>query len=58
MLVSVSPYLRETSPAQLGAYRRAGADQIILLALARDAAGTRPTLERLANEYLDAARKL
>jgi probable F420-dependent oxidoreductase len=56
--ITVSPYLREMSPAKLDAYRRAGADQVILFAFARDAAGARTTLAKLADEYLPAARKL
>jgi probable F420-dependent oxidoreductase len=56
--ITVSPYLREMSPAKLEAYRRAGADQVILLAFARDAAGARATLTKLAEEYLPTARKL
>jgi alkanesulfonate monooxygenase SsuD/methylene tetrahydromethanopterin reductase-like flavin-dependent oxidoreductase (luciferase family) len=58
VLVSVSPYMREISPAKLEAYRRAGADQVILLALARDVAQMKPALERIANDYLDTARRL
>jgi probable F420-dependent oxidoreductase len=56
--ISVSPYLRAMEPKKLEAYRRAGADQVILFAFARDAAGARETLERLAGEYLPLARKL
>ncbi|MGH7289963.1 MAG: LLM class flavin-dependent oxidoreductase, partial [Myxococcota bacterium] len=56
--ISVAPYTREMSPARLEAYRRAGADQLILIALARDRAGITSTLEKLAGEYLEAARKL
>jgi probable F420-dependent oxidoreductase len=58
VLISVSPYTHEMSPAKLEAYRRAGADQIILLALARDVAQMKPTLERIASDYLDTARRL
>jgi len=56
--ITVSPYLRQMSPAKLEAYRRAGADQVILFAFARDAAGARTTLAKLADDYLPAARKL
>ncbi len=56
--ITVSPYLRQMSPAKLEAYRRAGADQVILLAFARDAAGARTTLAKLADDYLPTARKL
>jgi hypothetical protein len=38
--ISVSPYTQEMNPARLEAYRRAGADQVILIALARDRAGS------------------
>jgi len=58
VLVSVSPYLREMSPAKLEAYRRAGADQVILIAFARDRAAIGPAVEKLAGEYLAAARRL
>jgi probable F420-dependent oxidoreductase len=56
--VTVSPYLREMTPAKLEAYRRAGADQVILFAFARDADGARSTLAKLAEQYLPVARKL
>jgi hypothetical protein len=57
-LISVSPYTHEMTPAKLEAYRRAGADQVILLALARDVAQMKPALERIANDYLASARRL
>ncbi len=56
--ITVSPYLREMNPKKLEAYRRAGADQVILFAFARNADGARATLAKLAEEYLPAARKL
>jgi probable F420-dependent oxidoreductase len=56
--ITVSTYLREMTPKKLEAYRRAGADQVILFAFARDADGARATLSKLADEYLAAARKL
>jgi probable F420-dependent oxidoreductase len=56
--ISVSPYTRVMNPARLEAYRRAGADQVILIALARDRAAIASTLEKLAAEYLEPARKL
>jgi probable F420-dependent oxidoreductase len=56
--VTISPYLKEMSPAKLEAYKRAGADQVILFAMARDAAGARARLGQLAEEYLPLARKL
>ena len=58
VLVTVSPYLREMSPQKLEAYHRAGAQQVILFAFARDAAGARATLAKLGEEYLPVARKL
>jgi alkanesulfonate monooxygenase SsuD/methylene tetrahydromethanopterin reductase-like flavin-dependent oxidoreductase (luciferase family) len=58
VLVTVSPYLREMKPEKLEAYRRAGAQQVILFAFARDAAAARSTLARLAEEYLPVARRL
>jgi probable F420-dependent oxidoreductase len=56
--ITVSPYLREMTPKKLEAYRRAGADQVILFAFARDAAGARARLAQLGEEYLPTARKL
>jgi probable F420-dependent oxidoreductase len=56
--VTISPYLKEMSAAKLEAYKRAGADQVILFAMARDAAGARARLHQLAEEYLPLARKL
>ncbi|HKC51834.1 MAG TPA: LLM class F420-dependent oxidoreductase [Myxococcota bacterium] len=56
--ITVSPYLREMSPKKLEAYHRAGADQVILFAFARDAAGARFTLAKLAEDYLPTAHKL
>lgn len=58
VLISVSPYLREMNPAKLEAYRRAGADQLILIGLARDTASIAPTIGKLADGYIDAARRL
>jgi probable F420-dependent oxidoreductase len=56
--ISVSPYLREASPAMLEAYRRAGADQVILIAFARERAAIAPALEKLADGWLQAAHRL
>jgi probable F420-dependent oxidoreductase len=56
--ISVSPYNHEVTPAKLEAYRRAGADQVILLTFARDRAALGALLEKVANDYLDAARRL
>jgi probable F420-dependent oxidoreductase len=56
--ITISPYLKEMSAAKLEAYKRAGADQVILFAMARDAAGARARLGQLAEEYLPLARKL
>lgn len=58
LVISVSPYLREMTPAKLEAYRRAGADQVILVAFARDRAGIAPALGRLAQDYLPLSRRL
>ena len=58
LCISVSPYLREMTPAKLEAYRRAGADQVILIALARDRAAMISALEKLADGYLQTARRL
>jgi probable F420-dependent oxidoreductase len=58
LLISVSPYLLEVTPAKLEAYRRAGADQVILIAMARDRAAISATLEKLAEQYLPTARRL
>jgi probable F420-dependent oxidoreductase len=56
--VSVSPYLKPVDAGQLGAYRDAGADQVILTAFAADADALRATLEELARSYLEPARGL
>jgi probable F420-dependent oxidoreductase len=56
--ISVSPYLLEVTPQKLEAYRRAGADQVILIAMARDRAAITATLEKLAERYLPVARRL
>jgi hypothetical protein len=53
----VSPYLRSTSEAELAAYAAAGADQVILTAFARDAAGLHRRLEELAGTLLPAAHR-
>ncbi len=58
LVISVSPYLREVTPAKLEAYRRAGADQVILIATARERGALDATLERLAAQYLPVARRL
>jgi probable F420-dependent oxidoreductase len=58
LVISVSPYLREMNPAKLEAYRRAGADQVILIGFARNREAIAPALERLADGYLAAARRL
>jgi len=58
VLISVSPYLREVTPQKLEAYRRAGAGQVILIAMARDRAAITATLEKLAEQYLPVARRL
>jgi probable F420-dependent oxidoreductase len=55
--ISVSPYLRSTSEAELAAYAAAGADQVILTAFARDAAGLHRRLEELAGTLLLAAHR-
>ena len=56
--ITISPYLKEMTPAKLEAYKRAGADQVILFAMARDADGARARLTQLAEQYLPLARKL
>ena len=56
--VSVSPYLRTTTEADLAAYAAAGADQVILTTFARDADGLRRRLEELATTLLPAAQRL
>jgi alkanesulfonate monooxygenase SsuD/methylene tetrahydromethanopterin reductase-like flavin-dependent oxidoreductase (luciferase family) len=58
LVISVSPYLREMSPAKLEAYRRAGADQVILIAFARDREAIAAALGKLADGYLPTARRL
>ncbi|MBM4337676.1 MAG: LLM class F420-dependent oxidoreductase [Deltaproteobacteria bacterium] len=58
LVISVSPYLRAMTPAKLEAYRRAGADQVILIAFARDRAAISSALGRLAQEYLPLSRRL
>ncbi len=58
LLISVSPYLREMNPAKLEAYRRAGADQVILVAFARDRDAIASALGELAETYLPTARRL
>jgi hypothetical protein len=42
----------------LEAYRRAGADQVILIAFARERAAIAPALEKLADGWLQAAHRL
>ena len=56
--VSVSPYLRTTTEADLAAYAAAGADQVILAAFARDADGLRLRLGEIAATLLPAAQRL
>ncbi len=56
--LSVSPYLRATSEADLAAYAAAGADQVILTAFARNADGLRRRLDELARSLLPAAQRL
>ena len=58
LVISVSPYLREMSPAKLEAYRRAGADQVILIGFARNREAIASALEKLADTYLSTARRL
>jgi probable F420-dependent oxidoreductase len=58
LVISVSPYLREMSPAKLEAYRRAGADQVILIGFARNREAIAHALEKLAETYLSTARRL
>lgn len=56
--VSVSPYLRGCDLDTLKAYRDAGADQVILVAFARDPDGLRATLEGMAESLVEPAREL
>jgi predicted nuclease with TOPRIM domain len=56
--VSVSPYLRTTTEADLAAYAAAGAEQVILTTFARDADGLRRRLAELAATLLAAAHRL
>ena len=56
--VIVSPYLRPFDGEQLKRFAEAGADQVVLLALARDRAAIPETLDRLEQEYLTPARTL
>ena len=57
-VVSVSPYLRSTTPQDLEAYAEAGADQVILTAFARDPDALRARLAILAATLLEAAHAL
>jgi probable F420-dependent oxidoreductase len=56
--LSVSPYLRATTPGDLAAYAEGGADQVILTAFARDAAALRARLAELAETLLPEAERL
>jgi probable F420-dependent oxidoreductase len=56
--IHISPYLRQMTPQKLEAFFRAGVQQVILIALGRDVAAVRSTLEKLAADYLPIARKL
>jgi probable F420-dependent oxidoreductase len=56
--LSVSPYLRPTTPDDLAAYAAAGADQVILTTFARDAASLRARLASLAETLVPVARRL
>jgi probable F420-dependent oxidoreductase len=56
--VSVSPYLRGLQPEQLEAYAEAGADQVIATAFAPDRDSLRRTLDALASDLLERARRL
>ena len=55
--ITVSPYLRTRTP-DLEAYKRAGADQVILLAFAANADGAKSAVAKLAEDFLPLARKL
>jgi alkanesulfonate monooxygenase SsuD/methylene tetrahydromethanopterin reductase-like flavin-dependent oxidoreductase (luciferase family) len=54
----VSPYLRPVEPAALSAYADAGADQVVLPALAFDPARVRETIARLGADWVAAAHAL
>ncbi len=56
--VSVAPYLRGMEPDDLVRYRQAGVDQVILMALARDASGLEKVLDDLAARFVEPASGL
>jgi probable F420-dependent oxidoreductase len=58
LAISVSPYLRATTPDDLAGYAAAGAGQVILTAFARDAAALRARLASLAETLLPVAERL
>jgi probable F420-dependent oxidoreductase len=56
--LSVSPNLKGADADKLKRYRDAGADQVIVPAVARNASSLRSTLERLAESLVEPARSL
>ena len=56
--VTVGAYLQPVQPSDLPAYRDAGVDQLVLSAFAVDAEGIRSVLEKLGDQYVDAAARL
>jgi probable F420-dependent oxidoreductase len=55
LTLSVSPYLRPTTPDDVAGYAAAGADQVVLTAFARDPASLRERLASLAETLLPVA---
>lgn len=58
MEISISPYLRETGPAEVEAFAEAGVDQLILFVMAADRDELLGTLDRLATEIAGPAHSL
>ena len=56
--ISVSPYMRPVTRDDLARYREAGVDQVILMVLAPDRAALPRTLDELAEEFVEPARRL
>ncbi len=54
----MSPYLQGCDLDTLAAYRKAGADQVILFGFAHDPRGLRATIEDLAETLVEPARAL
>jgi probable F420-dependent oxidoreductase len=56
--IVVSPYFRPIEPTALSAYAAAGADQVVLPALAFDPDGVRDTIARIDDDWVTAAAEL